>query len=92
MQYAIYLLTYPIIWIISMLPFPILYLFSDLVYFIVYRVIGYRRKTVRENLVLTLPHLSEKELSIIEKKFYRHMCDMFLEMIKTMNISKDEIC
>jgi len=57
-----------------------------------YRVIGYRRKTVRENLVLTLPHLSEKELSIIEKKFYRHMCDMFLEMIKTMNISKDEIC
>lgn len=75
-----------------MLPFPILYLFSDLVYFIVYHVIGYRKKTVRENLFLTLPHLSKKELLIIEKKFYQHMCDMFLEMIKTMTISKEEIC
>jgi KDO2-lipid IV(A) lauroyltransferase len=75
-----------------MLPFPLLYLFSDVVYFIVYRVIGYRKRTVRENLVLTLPHLSKEELLIIEKKFYRHMCDMFLEMIKTMNISKEEIC
>lgn len=92
MQYLIYIFAYPIIWVISMLPFRLLYIFSDFVYFIVYRIIGYRKKTVRGNLVLALPHLSEKELAIIEKKFYHHMCDMFLEMIKTMNISKDEIC
>ena len=92
MQYFIYLLAYPIIWAISMLPFRLLYLFSDFVYFIVYRIIGYRKKTVRQNLVLALPHLSDKERQTIEKKFYHHMCDMFLEMIKTMNISKDEIC
>ncbi|WP_281225228.1 lysophospholipid acyltransferase family protein [Flavobacterium aquiphilum] len=92
MQYLIYLLAYPIIWTISMLPFRLLYLFSDFVYIIVYRIIGYRKRTVRKNLGLALPHLSNKELLIIEKKFYRHMCDMFLEMIKTMNISKEEIC
>ncbi|MBW4361818.1 lysophospholipid acyltransferase family protein [Flavobacterium taihuense] len=92
MQYLIYLLVYPIIWVISILPFRLLYLFSDLVYFFVYRVIRYRKKTVRENLALTLPHLSDQERLIIEKKFYHHMCDMFLEMIKTMSISKDEIC
>lgn len=92
MQYLTYLLSYPLIWSISMLPFPVLYLFSDFVYFVVYRIIGYRKKTVRENLALALPHLSDKERFVIEKKFYHHMCDMFLETIKTMNISKKEIC
>jgi KDO2-lipid IV(A) lauroyltransferase len=92
MKYLVYLIVYPILWCISILPFRLLYLFSDFVYIIVYRLIGYRKKTVRKNLSLTLPHLSDKERLVIEKKFYHHMCDMFLEMIKTMSISKDEIC
>jgi KDO2-lipid IV(A) lauroyltransferase len=91
MQFLIYLLVYPILWLISILPFPILYLFSDFVYFLIYRVIGYRKKTVRENIALALSHLSEKERLIIEKKSYHHLCDMFLEMIKTMSISEKEI-
>lgn len=92
MQFLTYLLAYPLIWSISMLPFPLLYLFSDVVYFFVYRIIGYRKKTVRGNLALALPKLTDEERLIIEKKFYHHMCDMFLETIKTMNISKKEIC
>jgi len=91
MQFLIYLLVYPILWLISILPFPILYLFSDFVYFLIYRIIGYRKKTVRANLERALPHLSKKERLIIEKKSYRHLCDMFLEMIKTMSISENEI-
>jgi KDO2-lipid IV(A) lauroyltransferase len=58
---------------------------------LVYRIIGYRKKTVRENLALALPHLSEKERLLVEKKSYKHLCDMFLEMIKTMTISVKEI-
>ncbi|PJJ08117.1 KDO2-lipid IV(A) lauroyltransferase [Flavobacterium sp. 1] len=92
MKYLVYLIVYPFLWCISMLPFPLLYLFSDFVYIVLYQIIGYRKKTVRENLSLALPHLSNKERLIIEKKFYHHLCDMFLEMIKTMNISKEEIC
>lgn len=91
MQFVIYLLVYPVLWIISILPFRILYLFSDVVYFITYYIIGYRKKTVRENLSLALPHLSREERRSIEKKSFRHMCDMFLEMIKTMNISEAEM-
>jgi KDO2-lipid IV(A) lauroyltransferase len=64
---------------------------SDIVYLIVYYVIGYRKKTVRENLALALPNLSDAERLIIEKKSFQHLCDMFLEMIKTMTISKKEI-
>ena len=74
-----------------MLPFRLLYLFSDFVFVIVYYVIGYRKKTVRENLAMALPHLSTQERLAIEKKSFRHLCDMFLEMIKTMTISKKEI-
>lgn len=91
MQLLIYLLLYPILWLISILPFPVFYLFSDYVCFLTYRIIGYRKKTVRTNIALALPHLSDKERLNIEKKFYSHMCDMFLEMIKTLTISQKEL-
>lgn len=91
MQFLVYILAYPLLWLISILPFPIFYLFSDFVCFLVYRVIGYRKKVVRENLALTLPHLNDAERKVIEKKFYKHMCDLFLEMVKTMSMSPEEM-
>lgn len=91
MQFLLYLIIYPFIWIISILPFPVLYLLSDCVYFLVYRIFKYRKRVVRGNIALALPHLSENERTDIEKKFYAHLCDLFLEMIKTLSISKKEI-
>lgn len=91
MQFLVYILAYPLLWLISILPFRLFYWFSDFVYFLIYRVVGYRKKVVRENLKLTLPHLSDAERKEIEKKFYKHMCDMFLEMIKTMSMSPQEM-
>lgn len=46
---------------------------------------------VRENLKLAFPEKPTNELKRIEKEFYTHMCDMFLEMIKSLTISKKEI-
>jgi len=66
-------------------------MFSDFVYLLVYYVFGYRKKVVRNNLAMALPHLSEQERLRIEKKSYQHLCDMFLEMVKTMTISDKEI-
>lgn len=91
MQFLVFILVYPILWLISKLPFRVFYLISDCVYVLVYYVIGYRKKIVRENIAMALPHLSEKERLEIEKKFYHHMCDMFLETIKTMTISQKEM-
>lgn len=91
MQLVVFILVYPLIWFISILPFRILYVFSDMVYVLVYHVIGYRKKVVRKNIAMTLPHLSEKERLHIEKKSYHHLCDMFLEMMKTMTISEKEM-
>lgn len=91
MQRIVFYLVYALLWLISILPFPIFYFVSDCIFVIIYYIIGYRKKTVRANIELTLPHLSKKEKLQVEKKFYRHMCDMFMEMIKTISISKKEI-
>ena len=91
MQFLVFILAFPILWIISILPFRIFYWFSDFTYLIVYYIIGYRKKTVKENLAIALPHLTDEERLVIEKKSYHHLCDMFLEMIKTISISPSEM-
>ena len=91
MKLLAYIIIYPLLFLISILPFRILYILSDIIYVLIYRIIGYRKKTVRLNLALTLPHLSFEERKKIEKKFYHHFCDSFLEMIKTMTISEKEL-
>ena len=91
MQFLVFILTFPFLWIIFILPFRIFYWLSDCIYVLVYYIVGYRKKTVRENLALALPHLSDKERLEIEKKSYHHLCDMFLEMVKTMTISSEEM-
>ncbi|MCB0443396.1 MAG: lysophospholipid acyltransferase family protein, partial [Flavobacterium sp.] len=91
MQFIAFILTYPLLWIISVLPFRLLYFLSDTIFLLVYYIIGYRKITVRKNLSIALPHLNEKELLQIEKKFYHHLCDVFLEMIKTLTISEKEM-
>ncbi|WP_223550477.1 lysophospholipid acyltransferase family protein [Aestuariivivens sp. NBU2969] len=91
MQFLIYILVYPFLWFISMLPFRLLYILSDLVFILLYYIIGYRKKVVTENLKLVFPSKSKKEIDLIKTTFYRHLCDMFLEMAKTMNISKKEL-
>jgi len=90
MQLLVYLLVYPWLWLISRLPFPALFFLSDLLYPLVYHVVGYRKKVVRSNLVLVFPEKTETERLVIEKKFFRHMCDIFLEMVKTLGISTKE--
>lgn len=56
-----------------------------------YHLVGYRKKTVTENLQLVFPEKSKNEVVHIRKKFYKHMVDMFLEMIKSISISDEEL-
>lgn len=91
MQALVFWLVYPLLWLISILPFRLFYLVSDFVFLLVYYVIRYRRKTVTENIQLVFPEKREAEVAVIRKKFYRHMCDMFLEMIKSLSISNEQL-
>lgn len=91
MQLLFFLLIYPIIWLVSILPFPLLYILSDFISFILYYIVGYRKQVVRQNLAMAFPDMTAKERLAIERKSYRHLCDMFLEMIKTTTISEKEM-
>jgi Kdo2-lipid IVA lauroyltransferase/acyltransferase len=86
----IYYCSLPFIYLVSVLPFPVLYFLSDCLYVILYRVVGYRRKVVMQNLHNSFPGKPEAEIKTICRRFYHNLCDFFLETIKTMTISDKE--
>lgn len=75
----------------SRTPLPVLYLFADFLFFMAYRVVGYRRKMVRKNLNNSFPEKSESELNTIEKQFYKNLCDYGVETLKLLTISAEEL-
>ena len=77
------------LWTISIWPLPVLYALSDFCCFFVRRF--YRTKVVRENLCSAFPEKSEEELKDIERKFYHQLCDNFVEDIKMLTMSKEEM-
>lgn len=91
MNLLVYILVYPLIWLISILPFKILYFISDGIYLLLYHVVGYRKKVVYKNLKLVFPEKSNEELIAIQKKFYHHFVDIFIEMIKSFTIAEKEL-
>ena len=91
MQFLVYIIVYPFLWLVSILPFRLLYAVSDGLFFILYYIVGYRKKVVRENLNLVFPDKTEKEIKTITKTFYRHLSDMVVESIKSISITEEEM-
>ena len=86
-----YFLAYPFLYIISKLPFSLFYILSDLLSFFMQHIFKYRKEVIRKNLNLVFPKLSDKEKKIIERKAYKHLCDLFLEIIKSLGMSKKDM-
>lgn len=76
---------------VACLPLGVLYGASDLASFLLRRVVKYRRRVVRGNLSRAFPEASEKELRGWEKRFYRQLCDTFIETLKLLHISDREV-
>ena len=91
MQLLAFVLIYPWLWLVSILPFRLLYMVSDGLFVILYYIVGYRKKTVLENLKLVFPEKTDAERKRIAKRFFHHLCDMILEAIKSMNISVEDM-
>lgn len=91
MQFLVYIIIYPFLWIVSILPFRLLYAVSDGLYFLLYYIVGYRKKVVRNNLNLVFPDKTEEEIKAITKTFYHHLSDMVVESIKSLTISEAEM-
>lgn len=74
-----------------MLPFPVMYLLSDFLYLVIYRLAGYRKKVVMQNISRSFPQKSKTEQQQIMDAFYSHLCDLVVESIKIFSISEKQV-
>lgn len=77
--------------LLSRLPLRALYVISDFLFVISFYVVRYRKKLVWRNLKSAFPEKTTEELRIIEKEFYRNLCDYAVEMLKLFTISDKEL-
>jgi KDO2-lipid IV(A) lauroyltransferase len=91
MSFLIFALVYPFVLLLSKLPFRVLYIISDVVFLILYYIVGYRRDVVLFNLKTAFPEMDKATLKETEKRFYHHFCDLFIEVIKTLSISEQNL-
>ena len=90
-QKVVFYIMFPLWYVLSRLPLRLLYVLSSGLYLLVYHVVRYRRKLVRRNLRDSFPDKTERELCNIEKAYYQHFCDIFIESLKYFSISEDEL-
>jgi KDO2-lipid IV(A) lauroyltransferase len=90
MRAVLYYIFYGIFWMLTFLPLGVLYILSDFIFLLLYYFPSYRRKVVGTNLKNSFPEKSEKELRVIEKRFYHHLSDLFLETFKLIHMSEKQ--
>lgn len=77
--------------LLAILPLRVLYILSDALYPLVFYILKYRKKIVLDNLQIAFPEKTDAERLAIAKKFYRHFCDILVEIIKLFHISSEEM-
>lgn len=66
------------------------YVLADVIYFIIYHIVRYRVKVTRMNLENSFPEKTQSELRRIERKFYRHLAEVFVDTIDLTSIGSKE--
>ena len=87
----LYYIVLSVWYLLSLLPMKVHYFISDLMFILLYRLIGYRKQVIRQNLQVSFPEKSEEELRKIERGFYHFFCDYLVESVKLMTISTENI-
>ncbi len=89
-----HLLSYPVVWMVtllSFLPMRVLHGLASLLAFLAADVVRYRKKVVLTNLHNAFPGKNDREIRRIARDFYRHLADVVAETIKLLNISDSEM-
>lgn len=84
-------LLYRSLWLVSKLPFWLWYRLSEVLFVLVYFLVRYRRKVVRENLVSAFPEKPLSEIKRIERRYYLHLCDVLVETIKGISMTPAQL-
>lgn len=84
-------LLFGLLWLLSRLPMRALYVLSDLLFPIIYHVTRYRRPLVRRQLADSFPTSTAQWRRQVERRYYHFLCDYFVETVKLMHMSGEEI-
>lgn len=91
MKEFLYNIIYGILYLVSKLPYRALYVISDIANLVLYHIVRYRRDIVRRNITSAFPEKSLEECISIERGFYKWFCDYFVETVKLMSVSRQEL-
>lgn len=91
MKEFLYNIVYGIFYLVSKLPYRALYVISDIANLVLYHIVRYRRDIVRRNITSAFPEKSLEECISIERGFYKWFCDYFVETVKLMSVSRQEL-
>lgn len=91
MKEFLYNIIYGIFYLVSKLPYRALYVISDIANLVLYHIVRYRRDIVRRNITSAFPEKSIEECISIERGFYKWFCDYFVETVKLMSVSRQEL-
>ncbi len=91
MKEFLYNIIYGIFYLVSKLPYRALYVISDIANLVLYHIVRYRRDIVRRNITSAFPEKSLEDCISIERGFYKWFCDYFVETVKLMSVSRQEL-
>ncbi len=87
-------ISFALVWVVfrllTLIPLPILFLLSEGITFLVFRLLGYRRKVVFDNLQKSFPNYNAIKIKQIGRKYYRHLSVMMVENIYLRFTSKKQ--
>lgn len=77
--------------LLSRLPLRVLYVVATACYPVLYYVVRYRRRVVRQNIDTAFPEMPVAERRLTERRFYRWFCDYVVETLKLLTIPPAEM-
>ncbi|MCA8961726.1 MAG: lysophospholipid acyltransferase family protein [Planctomycetes bacterium] len=81
----------PLLFLLSRLPLWVLYRLSDVTAVVVYDLLRIRRRVTLENLRLAFPEWTESRRRRVARRYYRHLCDVAFEVVKSLTITAEEL-
>lgn len=91
MRKFVYLCLKGVLFVVSLIPIRVGYGFSSVLYFMLRYVIKYRKRVIEDNLRLVFPEKSKDEIAGITTKYYRHLSDIFVELMYSLYLPEKSV-
>ncbi len=77
--------------LINAMPQGLRYAFAGVLAFVLRKLLRYRRKVVRKNLIASFPERQLSEIVRIEKRFYSNLGDIFIEALQLLAMKREDL-